>query len=149
MGFPFIFTGHHNIKPVIQNIVQINVCQDWTCTISLRGSPFPIKVFAVFHNACFQKSLYNRNKLPVSYVVLQHFNQPIVVYRIKEGTYVSLHYIARFMALDIFYRSLNRHMTISSRAKAIAYIIEFPVVHMYKYFCYRILYNLVFITGNT
>lgn len=76
---------YDHIKPVIQHIMQIDIRKYWTGSVSLRGSPFTVKIPAILHDSRFQKLLDDFKKFPVCYVMGQHLHQPFMVYIIKES----------------------------------------------------------------
>ena len=136
---------YNYIKPVIQHIMKIDICQYWTGTISLWSSGFTVKILSILHDSCIQELPYYFYEFPVCNIMLQHLNQPTMVYRIKESSNICLHYIARFAILYLFDQISNCHVAAPFGTKSIAFIIELRFINLIQYLSYCLFYQFILI----
>lgn len=108
--------------------MQIYVRQYWAGTVSLRRTPFLVEIFSLLHDTGFQEPPDKVQELPVRYVMLQHLHQVLMVYRVKERTYVRLDHKVGMAVLHRFDYFPYSHMAVSPGSEPVTAPIEFRLI---------------------
>ncbi len=86
-------------------MMQVDVCQNWRNTASLRCPLFWILDLLIFFQyPCLQSFSDQPEKAFVIYSLCQHLQQYVMVYVIKEAFNIRLYHVTKLAELHSYYQ---------------------------------------------
>ena len=137
------------LRPGIEDVMQVDVGQQWGDDRPLRGAPFGLDSPAIFDDSGLQPLPDQSQEAAVGNPVLQECEHPVVVDGVKVRTDVGVQYPSNLSGLDSHPDRVERVVLPAPRSESIRKAEKIRLVDRTHDLDYGLLHDLVFDCGNS
>ena len=107
------------LKPCVQHVVQVHICEHWRNQSALRRSSVTFQVCSVLHDPRSKKPFHVSEKSSVSNVKFEKSHQPFVVYIVEKAFDIRFQHIVDLLCHDGLIDVPHNIMTALSLLKSV------------------------------